>query len=55
MAGQELQNCDKNQPHRTFLKENFAKRIIMDFRTTSAVNFRTRLGFNQHDPIMTQQ
>ena len=27
----------------------------MDCRTTSAVNFRTRLGFNQHDPIMTQE
>ena len=52
---QELQNCDKNQPRRRFLKENFAKQIIMDCRTTSAVNFRTRLGFNQHDPIMTQE
>ena len=27
----------------------------MDCRTTSAVNFRFRLGFNQHDPIMTQE
>ena len=27
----------------------------MDCRTTSTVNFRTRLGFNQHDPIMTQE
>ena len=27
----------------------------MDCRTTSVVNFRTRLGFNQHDPIMTQE
>ena len=27
----------------------------MDCRTTSAVNFRTRLGFNHHDPIMTQE
>ena len=52
---QELLNCDKNQPRRRFLKENFAKQIIMDCRTTSAVNFRTRLGFNQHDPIMTQE
>ena len=24
-------------------------------RTTSAVNFRTRLGFNQYDPLMTQE
>ena len=27
----------------------------MDCRTTPAVNFRTRLGFSQHDPIMTQR
>ena len=27
----------------------------MDCRTTAAVNFKTRLGFSQHDPIMTQE
>ena len=27
----------------------------MDCRTTPAVNFKTKLGFNQHDLIMTQQ
>ena len=27
----------------------------MDCRTTLAVNFKTKLGFNQHDPIMTQE
>ena len=27
----------------------------MDCRTTSAVIFRTSLGFHQHDPIMTQE
>ena len=27
----------------------------MDCRTTPAVNFRTRLGFSQHDPIMTKE
>ena len=27
----------------------------MDCRTTTAVNFKTKLGFNQHDPIMTQE
>ena len=52
---QELQNYGKNQPRRRLLKENFAKQIIMDCRTTSAVNFITRLGFKQHDPIMTQE
>ena len=27
----------------------------MDCRTTPEVNFKTRLGFKQHDPIMTQE
>ena len=27
----------------------------MDCRTTPAVNFKTRLGFSQHDSIMTQE
>ena len=27
----------------------------MDCRTTPAVNFKTKLGFSQHDPIMTQE
>ena len=27
----------------------------MDCRTTLAVNFKTILGFNQHDSIMTQE
>ena len=27
----------------------------MDWRTTPPVNFKTRLGFSQHDPTMTQE
>ena len=27
----------------------------MDCRATSAVNFKSRLGFKQHDPIVTQE
>ena len=27
----------------------------MDCRTISAINFKSKLGFNQHDPIMTQE
>ena len=37
---QELQDCGNHQPCR---------------RRTLAVNFKTKLGFNQHDPIMTQE
>ena len=50
----ELQKCDK-QPCRRFLREDFEIQIIMDCRTTPAVKFKSRLGFNQHDPIMIQE
>ena len=52
---QELQHCGNKQPCRRFLKEDFAIQIIMDCRTTHAVNFKTRLVFKQHDPIMRQE
>ena len=51
---QELQDCNK-QLCRRFLREDFAIQIIMDCRTIPAINFKTRLGFNQQDPIMTQE
>ena len=52
---QELLDCGNYQPCRRFLEEDFAMQIIMDCRTTPAVNFKIKLGFNQHDPIMTQE
>ena len=52
---QELQNCGKYQPCRRFLEEGLAVQIIMDCRTTPAVEFQARFGFSQHDPIMTQE
>ena len=52
---QELQNCGNCQPCRIFLKESLAMQIIIDCRTTPEVNFRTRLGFHQYDPIMTKE
>ena len=51
---QELQECVK-QTCRKFLREDFAIQIIMDCRTTPAINFKNRLGFKQHDPMMTQE
>ena len=51
---QELKQCDK-QPCRRFLREDFAVQIIMDCRTTPEVDFKSRLGSKQHDPIMTQE
>ena len=52
---QELQDCSNHQPCRRFLEEDFAMQIIMDCRTTPAAILKTKLGFNQHDPIMTQE
>ena len=52
---QELQSCSKYQPCRKFLREDFAIQVILYCRATPAVNFKTRLGFNQHNPIMTQE
>ena len=52
---QELQDCGNHQPCRRFLEEDFAMQIIMNCRTTPAVNLKTKLRFNQHDPIMTQE
>ena len=51
----ELQNCGNCQPCRRFLEEGSAKQIIMNYRTTPVVNFKTRLGFSQHDPITAQK
>ena len=51
---QELRNCLK-QPCIRFLRKGFAVQIIMDCRTVSAVIFKSRLGFKQQDPIMTQE
>ena len=52
---QELQYCSNYQPCRRFLEEDSAIQIIMDCRATPAVNFNTKLGFNQHDQIMAQE
>ena len=52
---QKLQDCSNYQPCGRFLKEDFAKQRIMDCRIAPEVNFKTRLGFSQYDPIMTQE
>ena len=52
---QKLEDYCNYQPCRKYLEENFAIQVIMDCRTTPAVNFKTKLGFNQYDPIMTQE
>ena len=52
---QELQSCKEYQPCRRFLREDLGIQVIMDCRTVQAVKFRKELGFNQRDPIMTQE
>ena len=52
---QELQECGKSQPTRIFTREDLGIKVIMDCRTVQAVKFRKELGFNQHDPTMTQE
>ena len=51
----EFQNCGPYQPCRRFLRKDFGIIIIMDSRTTRAVDFKMRLGFKQYNPIMTQE
>ena len=52
---QELVNRGNYQSFTILLKKKLAIKVIMDCRTAIAVEFRSRLGFNQHDPIMTKE
>ena len=52
---QELQDCDKTQPTRVSKREDLGDQVIMDCRTVQTIKLRKELGFNQHDPIMTQE
>ena len=38
-----------------FLKEELAVTIIMDTRTTKAVEFRAKFKINQHSPILNKE
>ena len=51
----EKQDCEDYQPCRIFLKEELAVTIMMDKRTTKAVEFRAKLKINQHNPILTKE
>ena len=45
----------KKQVNRNFIDERLAMKAIMDCRTASAHKFRRRLGFKQHDVILTKK
>ena len=51
----EIQDCEDYQPCRMFLKEELAVTIMMETRTTKAVEFKAKFKINQHKPILTTE
>ena len=43
------------QPHRRFLRNDLALKIIMNCRTDESCNFKRNLGFRLHDVINTKE
>ena len=48
----EIQDCEDFQPCRKFITEELAIHLIIDIKTVKAAELKTKLGFNQVDPIM---
>ena len=51
----EIQDCEDYQPCRMFLKEELTVTIMMDTKTTKAVEFRAKFKINQHGPILNKK
>ena len=51
----ELQDCEDFQPCRKFITEELAIHLIIDIKTAKAAELKTKLGFNQNDPIMSKK
>ena len=51
----EIVDEPKKQFNRIFIDKKLAIKLIMDCRITSHYKFRTRLGFNQYDVILTKE
>ena len=51
----EIQDCEDFQPCRKFIAEKLTIHLIIDIKTVKAGELKTRLGFNQLDPLMTKQ
>ena len=49
----ELVDDPIKQPHRRFLRNDLALKIIMKCRTDESCNFKKNLGFTLHDVINT--
>ena len=51
----EIVDEPKEQPHRIFIHDDLAIKIIMDSKTDESCNFKRRLGFKLYDVINTKQ
>ena len=51
----EIQDCEDFQPCRKFIVEELAVHLILDIKTVKAAELKTKLGYNQIDPIMSKQ
>ena len=50
-----IQECDKYQPCRMFIKNTLAVKITMSTVRTQAAIFESKFGVNQHDKILRKQ
>ena len=50
-----MQECEDYQPCRKFIAEELAIHLILDTKAVKAGEFKSKLGFNQLDRIMTMQ
>ena len=51
----ELQDCKDFQPRRKFIAKELAIYLITDIKTVKAAELKTKLGFNEVDPITSKQ
>ena len=47
----EIQDCEDFQPCRKFIMEELAIPLIIDIKTVKAAELKTKVGFNQADPL----
>ena len=51
----EIQDCEDFHPCRKFIAEELAVHLIIGTKTVKATDLKTKLGFNEIDPIMSKQ
>ena len=51
----ETQECEDYQPCRKFIAEKSAIHLILDTKAVKAGEFKSKLGYNQLDRIITMQ